>query len=55
MLAEFSMQVPTAVQAQNAHSWKNEGDRVRHVVRDGLQIQDVPTRSAVLDGSCWIA
>src|SRR5712671_4044630 len=32
MLAVFSMQVPTTVQAQNAHSWKNEGDRVRHVV-----------------------
>src|SRR5205085_5235419 len=32
ILAVSSTLMPTTVQAQNAHSWKNEGDRVRHVV-----------------------
>ena len=32
ILAVFGAQPPIAVQAQNAHSWKSDGDRVRHVV-----------------------
>ena len=32
ILAVFGAPLPTAAQAQNAHSWKSEGDRVRHVV-----------------------
>src|SRR5690242_7579394 len=32
ILAVFGAQPPTAVQAQSAHSWKNDGDQVRHVV-----------------------
>src|SRR6476620_5896345 len=32
ILAVFGAQPPTAVLAQNAHSWKSDGDRVRHVV-----------------------
>jgi pilus assembly protein CpaC len=28
----FVAQAPTQVQAQNAHSWKSDGDQVRHVV-----------------------
>ena len=32
ILAIFCTQLPTAAQAQGAHSWKDEGERVRHVV-----------------------
>src|SRR5882724_6698241 len=32
ILAVFCTQLPTAAQAQGAHSWKDEGERVRHVV-----------------------
>jgi pilus assembly protein CpaC len=32
ILALLGTTLPTTVQAQNAHGWKNEGDRVRHVV-----------------------
>jgi pilus assembly protein CpaC len=32
ILAVFCTQLPSAAQAQGAHSWKDEGERVRHVV-----------------------
>ena len=32
ILAAFGAPLPSAVQAQNARSWKSEGDPVRHVV-----------------------